>query len=57
MTNVFIIYFNDLVENLKLKVLENLLNHPFQPEDPSFKTILKYQSHPSITAIQLKPFY
>ena len=57
MTNVFIIYFNDLVENLNLKVLENLLNHPFQPEDPSFKTILKYQSHPSITAIQLKPFY
>ena len=49
--NIFNEYFSNLVECLNHQVPENLVNHYCKGEDPIFSAILKYQNHPSITAI------
>ena len=50
--NIFNEYFSNLVEGLNLHVPENLVNHYCKGEDPISSAILKYQNHPSITAIK-----
>ena len=50
--NIFNEYFSNLVEGLNLHAPENLVNHYCKGEDPISSTILKYQNHPSITAIK-----
>ena len=50
--NIFNKYFSNLVEGLNLHVAENLVNHYCKGEDPTSSSILKYQNHPSITAIK-----
>ena len=50
--NIFNEYFSNLVECLNHQVPETLLNHYCKGEDPIFSAILKYQNHPSITAIK-----
>ena len=50
--NIFIEYFRNLVEGLNLHVPENLVHYHCKGEDPISSAILKYQNHPSITAIK-----
>ena len=45
-------YSSNLVEDFNLHVPENSVNHYCKGEDPISSAILKYQNHPSITAIK-----
>ena len=50
--NFFNECFSNLVEGLNLYAPENLVNYYCKGEDPISSAILKYQNHPSITAIK-----
>ena len=50
--NIFNEYFSNLLECLNLHAPEHLVNHYCKGEDPISSAILKYQNHPSITAIK-----
>ena len=47
-------YFSNVIDNLNLKVPENLLIFSSDKEDPISNIIIKYQNHPSILAIKEK---
>ena len=51
MAKKFNTYFNNVVQNLNTKEVENTVLISGHIEDPIFKAINKYSNHPSIIAI------
>ena len=45
-------YFSSVIKNLKLQPSKTSVDRYCQGENPIFQAILKYQDHPSITAIK-----